>query len=69
MVAEWEQRTDRTAPDVMRYAVIGQAKVSAIISVGAHLFRTGRIKDPRFEGFAMVLPAYVDLLERRAQTM
>ncbi|MCT2399313.1 phosphotransferase family protein [Novosphingobium mangrovi (ex Huang et al. 2023)] len=66
MVAEWEQRTGRTAVDVMRYAVLGQAKVSAIISVGAHLFRTGRIKDPRFEGFAMVLPAYVGLLENRA---
>ena len=69
MVEEWESRTGRTALDVMRYAVIGQAKVSAIISVGAHLFRTGRIKDPRFEGFAMVLPAYVDLLEQRAGEM
>lgn len=66
MVAEWEQRSGRAAVDVMRYAVLGQAKVSAIISVGAHLFRSGRIKDPRFEGFAKVLPAYVGLLERRA---
>lgn len=66
MVAEWEKRTGRTAVDVMRFAVLGQAKVSAIISVGAHLFRTGRIEDPRFEGFAMVLPAYVALLEKRA---
>ncbi|MCB2051118.1 MAG: phosphotransferase family protein [Novosphingobium sp.] len=66
MVAEWEQRTGRTAVDVMRYAVLGMAKVAAIISVGAYLFNTGRIQDPRFEGFAKVLPAYVNLLERRA---
>lgn len=67
MVEEWERRTGRTAVDVMRYAVLGQAKVSAIISVGAFLFRTGRIQDPRFEGFAKVLPAYVRLLEQRAE--
>lgn len=67
MVEEWEARTGRTAIDVMRYAVLGQAKVSAIISVGAYLFRTGRIQDPRFEGFAKVLPAYVALLSRRAE--
>ncbi|WP_066557551.1 phosphotransferase family protein [Croceicoccus bisphenolivorans] len=66
MVEEWEARTGRTAVDVMRYAVLGQAKVAAIISVGAYLFKSGRIQDPRFEGFAKVLPAYVDLLERRA---
>ncbi len=68
MVSEWEQRIGRNAIDVMRYAVIGQAKVSAIISVGAHLFHTGRIKDPRFEGFANVLPAYVALLMKRAES-
>lgn len=66
MVAEWEARTGRTAVDVRRYAMLGQAKVSAIISVGAHLFNTGRIKDPRFGGFAGVLPAYVTLLDKRA---
>lgn len=69
MIVEWEQRTGRTAADPMRYAVLGQAKVSAIISVGAHLFRTGRTTDPRFEGFAKILPAYVALLERRAENM
>lgn len=68
MVEEWEKRIGRTAIDTMRYAVIAQAKVSAIISVGAHLFRTGRIKDPRFEGFTTVLPAYVSLLVKRAET-
>lgn len=66
MVAEWEQRTGRKAVDVAKYTVLGQAKVAAIISVGAHLFRTGRIQDPRFEGFATVLPAYVALLAKRA---
>lgn len=66
MIAEWEQGTGRTAVDVARYAVLGQAKVAAIISVGAFLFNSGRIKDPRFEAFAGVLPAYVRLLEKRA---
>lgn len=66
MIAEWETRTGRTAADAARYTVLGQAKVAAIISVGAHLFRTGRINDPRFEGFANLLPAYIDLLQRRA---
>lgn len=66
MVAEWEKGTGRTAVDTQRYAVLGQAKVAAIISVGAHLFRSGRINDPRFEAFGAVLPAYVALLDRRA---
>lgn len=66
MVAEWEKGTGRTAVDVQRYAVLGQAKVAAIISVGAHLFNSGRIADPRFQAFGAVLPAYVDLLDRRA---
>lgn len=66
MVAEWEKGTGRTAVDVDRYAVLGQAKVSAIIAVGAHLFNTGRTKDVRFGGFASVLPAYVTLLDKRA---
>lgn len=67
MVAEWEKGTGRTAVDVDRYAVLGQAKVAAIISVGAFLFNTGRIADPRFGGFAAVLPAYNKLLDQRAQ--
>ena len=67
MVAEWEKGTGRTAVDIARYAVLGQAKVAAIISVGAFLFNTGRINDPRFGGFAAVLPAYNRLLDRRAQ--
>jgi aminoglycoside phosphotransferase (APT) family kinase protein len=67
MIAEWEARTGRTAVDASLYTVLGQAKVAAIISVGAHLFRTGRINDPRFEGFANLLPAYLDLLQKRAQ--
>lgn len=66
MIAEWEKGTGRTAIDVARYAVLGQAKVAAIISVGAYLFNSGRIADPRFQAFAGVLPAYVALLEKRA---
>jgi hypothetical protein len=66
MVAEWEKGTGRAAVDVARYTVLGQAKVAAIIAVGAHLFNTGRISDPRFGGFAAVLPAYVKLLDERA---
>ncbi|MBV1689487.1 phosphotransferase family protein [Novosphingobium sp. G106] len=68
MITEWEKGTGRTAVDAHRYAVLGQAKVSAIISVGAHLFNSGRIADPRFQAFGAVLPAYVGLLERRAMT-
>lgn len=67
MTEEWEKRTGRTAVDVDRYVVLGQAKISAIISVGAHLFNSGRIADPRFQAFGAVLPAYVTLLDRRAQ--
>ena len=66
MVAEWEKGTGRSAVDVDRYAVLGQAKVSAIISVGDFLFRTGRIKDPRFEAWGTLLPSFVGLLEKRA---
>lgn len=68
MVAEWEKGTGRTAVDVARYTVLGQAKVAAIISVGAFLFNSGRIADPRFQAFGAVLPAYVDLLDRRAMS-
>ena len=66
MIAEWEQGTGRTAVDTDRYAVLGQAKVSAIISVGDFLFRTGRIQAPRFEAWGTLLPSYVGLLEKRA---
>lgn len=67
MTDEWQKRTGRTAVDVARYLVLGQAKISAIISVGAHLFNSGRIADPRFQAFGAVLPAYVTLLDKRAQ--
>jgi len=66
MIAEWEAGTGRTAVDVNRYAVLGQAKVAAIISVGAFLSETGRIADPRFKAFAALVPSYVALLEKRA---
>lgn len=66
MIAAWEEGTGRTAVDAARYAVLGQAKVSAIISVGAFLFNTGRIADPRFGAFAALLPSFVGMLEKRA---
>lgn len=66
MVAEWEAGTGRTAVDIARYAVLGQAKVAAIIALGAHLFRSGKTDDARFEAFGAVLPAYQKLLVERA---
>ena len=67
MVAEWEAGVGRTAVDVARYEVLGQAKVSAIISLGAHLFTSGRTTDARFQAFGAVLPAYNNLLVQRAK--
>jgi aminoglycoside phosphotransferase (APT) family kinase protein len=66
MIAEWEAGTGRTAVDVQRYAVLGQAKVAAIIALGAHLFTSGKTDDPRFEAFGAVLPAFLRLLVTRA---
>ncbi|MFN3817713.1 phosphotransferase family protein [Blastomonas sp.] len=66
MVAEWEQGTGRTAVDVARYTVLGQAKVAAIIALGAHLFTSGKTADARFQAFGAVLPAYTKLLVKRA---
>src|SRR5262249_41476271 len=64
MIAEWEAGTGRTAVDIARYEVLGQAKVSAIIALGAHLFASGRSRDKRFAAFGQVLPAYTELLLR-----
>lgn len=66
MIAEWEAGTGRKAVDVARYAVLGQAKVAAIIALGAHLFASGKTADARFQAFGAVLPAYTDLLVDRA---
>jgi len=66
MIDEWEKGTSRTAVDVARYEVLGQAKVAAIIALGAFLYNTGRVKDERFKAFAAVLPAYIKLLSERA---
>jgi len=66
MVEEWERGTGRTAVDVARYAVLGQAKVAAIIALGAYLFTSGQVADARFEAFGAVLPAYTRLLVQRA---
>lgn len=66
MVEEWEQATGRTAIDVARYAVLGQAKVAAIIEVGFALFKSGRTTDRRFESWGSVLPSFTRLLSVRA---
>jgi aminoglycoside phosphotransferase (APT) family kinase protein len=66
MIAEWEHGTGRTAVDIQRYLVLGQAKVAAIIALGAYLFTSGKTKDARFQAFGAVLPAYTRLLVERA---
>ncbi len=66
MVAEWEKGTGRTAIDVARYTVLGQAKVAAIIALGAYLFTSGKTQDVRFKAFGAVLPSYLKLLVKRA---
>jgi aminoglycoside phosphotransferase (APT) family kinase protein len=66
MIAEWEKGTGRKAIDVARYTVLGQAKVSAIVSLGAHLFESGKTDDVRFEAWGTVLPSYNKLLVTRA---
>jgi aminoglycoside phosphotransferase (APT) family kinase protein len=66
MITEWEAGTGRTAIDLPRYEVLGQAKVTAIIAMGAHMFASGRTADKRFAAFGQVLPAYTELLVKRA---
>lgn len=66
MIEEWEKGTGRTAVDVARYTVLGQAKVAAIIALGAYLFTSGKVLDVRFKAFGAVLPAYTKLLVKRA---
>jgi aminoglycoside phosphotransferase (APT) family kinase protein len=66
MIAEWEAGTGRSAVDADRYAVLGQAKVTAIIALGAHLFESGKTADKRFAAWGQVLPSYTELLVRRA---
>ncbi|MBB5685887.1 phosphotransferase family protein [Sphingobium boeckii] len=66
MIGEWEKGVGRSAIDAHRYAVLGQAKVAAIIALGAYLFTSGKTNDARFEAFGAVLPAYTKLLVKRA---
>lgn len=67
VIAEWEKATGRTARDVRRYESLAMGKVSAIIALGYHLFRTGRASDKRFESWGAVVPMYVELAQRRAE--
>ena len=55
------------AVNAARSAVLGPAKVAAIIALGGYLFNTGRIKDPRFGAFAALVPSYTALLAARAE--
>ena len=66
MIDEWEAGTGRSAVDVDRYTVLGQAKVTAIIALGVHLFESGRTADKRFGAWGQVLPSYTELLVKRA---
>jgi aminoglycoside phosphotransferase (APT) family kinase protein len=66
MIDEWQRGTGRKAIDIARYEVLGQAKVTAIIALGAHLFASGKTADKRFAAFGQVLPSYTELLVRRA---
>jgi aminoglycoside phosphotransferase (APT) family kinase protein len=67
MTAAWEQATGRKAADIGRYQVLGMAKLGAIITMGYHMFLTGQITDPRFDGFGKVLPDFLKVLFRRAE--
>lgn len=67
MIAEWEQGTGRTAVDAKRYTVLGQAKVAAIIELGAYLYRSGKTADERFKAWGSVIPPYLKLLRKRAE--
>ena len=55
MIDFWQEAMGRTAVDVDRYTVLGQAKVSAIIALGAYLFTSGKSSDMRFAAFGAVL--------------
>jgi aminoglycoside phosphotransferase (APT) family kinase protein len=66
MIAEWEKGTGRSAVDTARYTVLGQAKITAIISLGYHLYTSGRTADQRFGAWGQVLKPYTELLVSRA---
>ena len=67
VIAEWERATGRVARDMRRYEALAMCKVSAIIALGYHLFRSGRASDPRFESWGPVVPMYVGMAQQRAQ--
>lgn len=67
MVTAWERGTGRSAIDVDRYTILGQAKIAAIISMGYDLYRSGRSSDTRLEGWGAILPPFLALLAERAE--
>lgn len=66
MVAAWEAATGRQARDLARYEALAVGKIAAIIALGYHLFASGRTRDPRFEAWQSVIPAYVGMAVRLA---
>ena len=68
MIDFWEQALGRTAVDIDRYAVLAQAKISAIISLGAPpVHHRQEPATSGFGGWGVVLPAYVNRLLCRAR--
>jgi aminoglycoside phosphotransferase (APT) family kinase protein len=66
MIGEWEKATGRAARELRRYELLGMCKIAAIISLGYHLFRSGRATDARFEAWGAVVPPFLDRAARFA---
>ena len=67
VIAEWEKTTGRAARELRRYEVLGMCKIATIISLGYHLFRSGRATDPRFEAWGAVVSPFLDRAARFAR--
>ena len=66
MIDEWQKATGRTARDLHRYEALGIGKIAAIISLGYHLFRSGRATDKRFEPWGAAVPPFIKVAARLA---
>lgn len=67
VIEAWEAATGRRARDLRRYEALAMCKVTAIIALGYHLFRSGRTTDPRFEAWGQVVPLYLGLAQARIE--
>jgi aminoglycoside phosphotransferase (APT) family kinase protein len=67
VIDAWQSATGRTVIDLNRYEALEVGKVAAIISLGYHLFTSGRSKDARFEAWQTVIPGYVAQAARFAE--